>query len=31
VRHVVIGGQRVVADGRHVSIDVPAELRAVLA
>jgi formiminoglutamate deiminase len=30
VRHVVVGGRVVVADGRHVSIDVPAELRAVL-
>jgi formiminoglutamate deiminase len=30
VRHVVIGGQRVVADGRHVSIDVPREFESVL-
>ncbi len=30
VRHVVIDGRVVVADGRHVSIDVPAELEAVL-
>jgi formiminoglutamate deiminase len=30
VRHVVVGGRVVVADSRHVSIDVPAELRAVL-
>ena len=28
VHHVVIGGRVVVADGRHVSIDVPAELAA---
>jgi formiminoglutamate deiminase len=31
VHHVVVGGRVVVADGRHVSIDVPAELGAVLA
>jgi formiminoglutamate deiminase len=31
VRHVVVGGQVVVAEGRHVSVDVPRELTAVLA
>ena len=31
VRHVVVGGRVVVADGRHVSIDVAGELRAALA
>jgi len=31
VHHVVIGGRVVVAEGRHVDIDVPAELRAALA
>ncbi len=30
VRHVVVGGQVVVADGRHVSVDVPRELAAAL-
>jgi len=30
VRHVVIGGRVVVADGEHTSLDVAAELRAVL-
>jgi len=30
VRHVVIGGRVVVAGGRHVSVDVPAELEEVL-
>jgi formiminoglutamate deiminase len=30
VRHVVVGGRVVVAGGRHVSIDVPAELEAFL-
>ena len=30
VRHVVVGGQVVVADGRHVSIDVPRELERAL-
>ncbi len=31
VRHVVVGGRVVVADGHHVSIDVPRELELVLA
>jgi len=31
VDHVVVGGRVVVRDGRHVAIDVPGELRAVLA
>ena len=31
VRHVVIGGRVVVADGQHTTIDVAAELKAVLA
>jgi formiminoglutamate deiminase len=31
VRHVVVGGRVIVADGRHASIDVPAELKAALA
>lgn len=31
VRHVVVGGRVVVADGRHVTIDVAAELRAAIA
>lgn len=31
VRHVVVGGRVVVRDGQHVSIDVAAELRTVLA
>jgi cytosine/adenosine deaminase-related metal-dependent hydrolase len=30
VRHVVIGGRVIVAEGRHTSIDVVDELRAVL-
>ena len=30
VRHVVIGGRVVVADGRHATLDVVAELRGVL-
>ena len=30
VHHVVIGGRIIVADGRHVSIDVAAELAAAL-
>jgi len=30
VRHVVVGGEVVVADGRHVRLDVEAELRQVL-
>ncbi len=30
VHHVVIGGRVVVADGRHATIDVEAELQAVL-
>ena len=31
VHHVVVGGRVVVRDGRHVAIDVPGELQAVLA
>ena len=30
VHHVVVGGRVVVRDGRHTTIDVPAELAAVL-
>ena len=30
VRHVVVGGRVIVADGQHATIDVPAELRAAL-
>jgi cytosine/adenosine deaminase-related metal-dependent hydrolase len=30
VRNVVVGGRTIVADGQHMSIDVAAELRAVL-
>jgi len=31
VREVVVGGRRVVADGRHLTLDVPAALRDSLA
>jgi formiminoglutamate deiminase len=30
VREVLVGGRRVVADGRHATLDVPAELRAAI-
>lgn len=31
VRQVVVGGRRVVTDGRHADLDVPAELPASIA
>jgi formiminoglutamate deiminase len=31
VRHVMVGGEWIVRDGAHLKVDVPAELRAVLA
>jgi hypothetical protein len=31
VTHVVVDGRTVVADGRHVTVDVPAELRSAIA